>query len=79
MHLDVDLLLKLHYKCVLQVVSENNLPFQSLSAVITLPKTGFYLGEELTVRGVVSNPTSSSRKVKVGVCIIRVSFITINQ
>ncbi|KAF6029017.1 hypothetical protein EB796_012677 [Bugula neritina] len=54
-----------------QACSEKTLQFNSLSALISLPKTGFYLGQKLVVGGVVENPTSSSRKVKVGIRVVR--------
>jgi len=44
-----------------------------LTAQITLPRTGFFLGDRLNVSGLITNTSSSSRKVKVGIKIVRVS------
>lgn len=53
---------------------EKTLQFNGMSSLISLPRTGFYLGDKLVVSGVVENPTSSSRRVKVGIRVVRVSL-----
>ena len=57
----------------LQEYSEKVLQFNGMSALITLPKTGFYLGDSLVVSGRVENPSNTSKKVKVGLRVVRVS------
>ena len=58
----------------LQEYSEKVLQFNGMSALITLPKTGFYLGDSLVVSGRVENPSNTSKKVKVGLRVVRVSL-----
>ena len=59
----------------LQEYSEKVLQFNGMSALITLPKTGFYLGDSLVVSGRVENPSNTSKKVKVGLRVVRVSLL----
>ena len=49
------------------------LQFNSMSSLISLPKTGLFLGDSLIVSGMVENPTATSRRVKVGIRVVRVS------
>ena len=44
---------------------------------MSLPKTGLYLGESLIVSGLVENPTGTSRRVKVGIRVVRVSDLLV--
>ncbi|XP_067948646.1 uncharacterized protein [Watersipora subatra] len=54
-----------------QECSEKPLQFNGMNSLISLPKTGLFLGDNLLVSALVENPTQTSRRVKIGVRVVR--------